>query len=169
MQRTSASAVEKQALQLLEEMFANIPNVLGVQLWNGRLWPDAQPRAATLVLKSPEALAGILSAGTEAGLAEGYLNNDFDLEGDIEAAFECVDVLARPPQRLAKEMEDGGSILEPPWQIAATHFRRPIAKTARAAAFAGTRSGRGDVSLRFIKRFLPPLARRTNGLLLRIF
>jgi hypothetical protein len=34
-----------------------------------------------------------LSAGTEAGLAEGYLNNDFDLEGDIEAAFECVDVL----------------------------------------------------------------------------
>jgi cyclopropane-fatty-acyl-phospholipid synthase len=93
MQRTSANAVEKQALQLLEEMFANIPDVLGVQLWNGRLWPDAQPRAATLVLKSPEALAGILSAGTEAGLAEGYLNNDFDLEGDIEAAFECVDVL----------------------------------------------------------------------------
>jgi hypothetical protein len=72
MQRTSANAVEKQALQLLEEMFANIPDVLGVQLWNGRLWPDAQPRAATLVLKSPEALAGILSAGTEAGLAEGY-------------------------------------------------------------------------------------------------
>ena len=35
----------------------------------------------------------MLSAGTEAGLAECYLDNDFDLEGDIEAAFECVDVL----------------------------------------------------------------------------
>jgi cyclopropane-fatty-acyl-phospholipid synthase len=91
--RMSTNDAEKLALQLLEEMFANIPDVLGVRLWNGKLWPDERPRAATLVLQHPNALARILSAGTEAGLAEGYLHNDFELEGDIEAIFECVEVL----------------------------------------------------------------------------
>ena len=93
MQRTSTNEVEEQTLHLLEEMLANIPDVLGVRLWNGQLWPDERPRAATLVLQHSNTLAGMLSAGTEAGLAECYLHNDFDVEGDIEAAFEFVDVL----------------------------------------------------------------------------
>ena len=93
MQRTSTNEVEEQTLHLLEEMLANIPDVLGVRLWNGQLWPDERPRAATLVLQHSNTLAGMLSAGTEGGLADCYLDNDFDLEGDIEAAFECVDVL----------------------------------------------------------------------------
>jgi len=93
MQGPNTNAIEEQTLHLLAEMLENIPDILGVRLWNGRLWPDERPRAATLVLQHPKALAGMLSAGTEAGLAEGYLHNDFDLEGDIEAAFECVDAL----------------------------------------------------------------------------
>jgi hypothetical protein len=93
MQRTSTNDAEKQALQLLEEMPANIPDVLNVRLWIGKLWPDERPRVATLVLHNPNTLSGILGTGTEAGLAEGYLLNDFDLEVGIEAAFECVDVL----------------------------------------------------------------------------
>ena len=92
-QRTSTNEGEEQTIHLLEEMLANIPDVLGVRLWTGQLWPDERPRAATLVLQHSNTLAGMLSAGTEAGLAECYLHNDFDLEGDIEAAFECVDVL----------------------------------------------------------------------------
>jgi cyclopropane-fatty-acyl-phospholipid synthase len=35
----------------------------------------------------------MISPGTEAGLAEAYLHNDFDIEGDIEAAFEVADFL----------------------------------------------------------------------------
>jgi cyclopropane-fatty-acyl-phospholipid synthase len=93
MQRTSTNEGEEQTLHLLEEMLANIPDVMGVRLWNGQLWPDERPRAATLVLQHSNTLRWMLSAGTEAGLAECYLHNDFDLEGDIEAAFECVDVL----------------------------------------------------------------------------
>ena len=91
-----------------KKCFANIPDVLGVRLWNGKPWPDERPRVATLVLQHPNALARILSAGTEAGLAEAYLNNDSDLEGDIEAAFECVPwdqdaVALDPPQYLSGE------------------------------------------------------------------
>jgi len=115
MQQTSTNEAEQQAFQLLEEMFANIPDVLGVRLWNGKPWPDERPRAATLVLQHPNALARILSAGTEAGLAEGYLNNDFDLEGDIEAAFECVDVLLGRLQDWRKK-----------WKMATLLLRLPV-------------------------------------------
>lgn len=31
---------EKQALQLVEEMFANIPDAVDVRLWDGKPWPD---------------------------------------------------------------------------------------------------------------------------------
>ena len=93
MQQTSTNEVEERTLHLLEEMLAKIPDVLSVRLWNGQLWPDERPRAATLVLQHSNTLAEMSAAGTEAGLAECYLHNDFDLEGDSEAAFECVDVL----------------------------------------------------------------------------
>jgi len=56
-------------------MFSNIPEVLGVWLWNGQLCPDERPRAPTLVLEHPNALAGKLLA-PEAGLAERYLHSD---------------------------------------------------------------------------------------------
>lgn len=68
---------------------------MNVRLWNGALWPDDRPRPATLALQHPGALARMFSAGTEAGLAEAYLHNDFDIEGDIEAAFENADLSSR--------------------------------------------------------------------------
>jgi hypothetical protein len=40
MQQTITNEVEEQTLHLLEEMLANIPDVLSVRLWNGQLWPD---------------------------------------------------------------------------------------------------------------------------------
>src|SRR5207302_6620265 len=55
--------------------------------------PDDRMRPATLVLQHSGALAQMFSAGTEVGLAEAYLRNDFDIEGDIAIAFEISDVL----------------------------------------------------------------------------
>jgi cyclopropane-fatty-acyl-phospholipid synthase len=40
-----------------------------------------------LALKHPEALGRMFLPGTEVGLAEAYLHNDFDIEGDIEAVL----------------------------------------------------------------------------------
>jgi hypothetical protein len=81
MQRTSTNEGEEQTLHLLEEMLANIPDVMGVRLWNGQLWPDERPRAATLVLQHSNTLRWMLSAGTEAGLAECYLHKRFRSRG----------------------------------------------------------------------------------------
>lgn len=93
MQPTISRRVEERTLQLLKEIFAAGAKTMNVRLWNGALWPDDRPRPATLALQHPGALARMFSAGTEAGLAEAYLHNDFDIEGDIEAAFENADLL----------------------------------------------------------------------------
>ncbi|MEO6970597.1 MAG: cyclopropane-fatty-acyl-phospholipid synthase family protein [Chthoniobacterales bacterium] len=47
-------------------------------------------------MQHPGALAEMFSAGTEAGVAEAYIYNDFDIEGDIDAVLDVADgLLAR--------------------------------------------------------------------------
>lgn len=66
---------------------------LNVRLWDGSFWPNEAPRAATLVLNRPGALREMLLPGTETGVGEAYLDQAFDVEGDMEAAFELADHL----------------------------------------------------------------------------
>ena len=67
---------------------------LHFRLWNGHYWPDETPKPATLVLNRPSSLREMLSGGSEMAMAEAYLNEAFDIEGDMVAAFELADVLA---------------------------------------------------------------------------
>jgi cyclopropane-fatty-acyl-phospholipid synthase len=91
---SSDKAVEEKTCRVLNQIFAGCPlDDVGVRLWNGRLWPDSRPRDAILVLNHPGALSQMLLPGTEVGLAEAYLHDDFDVEGNIEAAFEIGDFL----------------------------------------------------------------------------
>jgi cyclopropane-fatty-acyl-phospholipid synthase len=79
--------------QLLEELFGSRAPDVGVRLWDGTCWPDATPRRATLGLKHPGALRAMILPGSELGLAEAYLYDDFDIEGEIEAVFTLADAL----------------------------------------------------------------------------
>lgn len=83
-------------LNLLEELFAPYSHLVNVRLWDGHTWPDSSPRPVTLVLKHPGALRSMLLPGTELALAEAYLYDDFDIEGDIETAFVLADALTAP-------------------------------------------------------------------------
>lgn len=65
----------------------------GFRLWDGTSWPDEAPREATLVLKHPGALRAMFGAGTEKALAEAFLRDDFEIEGNIEHAFELATAL----------------------------------------------------------------------------
>ena len=96
---SSEKSVEEKARHVLSEIFAGCRlDNLAVRLWDGTAWPDERPRAAVLALNHPESLGRMFSPGTEVGLAEAYLHNDYDIEGDIEAAFEIADLLlARRP------------------------------------------------------------------------
>src|SRR6266700_7021042 len=86
--------VEARTRHVLSEIFGGCSlDKVGVRLWDGTAWPDERPRAAVLALKHPGALGQMFLPGTEVGLAEAYLDNDFDIEGDIEAAFDIADFL----------------------------------------------------------------------------
>jgi cyclopropane-fatty-acyl-phospholipid synthase len=56
----------------------------------------------------------MLLPGTEVGLAEAYLDNDFDIEGDVEAAFEVGDFLLSRLDDWKKKLKLGGLLITLP-------------------------------------------------------
>lgn len=87
---------------------------VGVRLWDGSAWPDAAPRPVTLALKHPGALRAMLLPGTELGLAEAYLYDDFDILGDIEAVFGLADALAAAAAGWRKKLVTARDLLRLP-------------------------------------------------------
>ena len=77
---------------------------MGVRLWDGTLWPDSTPRRATIVLRHPGALRAMFLPGNELGLAEAYLYDDFDVEGDIEAVFALADGIVEATEGWRKKL-----------------------------------------------------------------
>jgi len=79
-------------LSLLQDMFGSsqLPS-FAVRLWEGTTWKSApassEPSRFTFVLQHPGALRKMLLPPGELNLGEAYIYNDFDIEGDIEAAL----------------------------------------------------------------------------------
>ena len=67
---------------------------IGFEAYDGtRLGPPDPP--ATIVVRSPDALRRMATAPGELGLARAYVAGDIDFEGDIFAALEVSDKLAK--------------------------------------------------------------------------
>jgi cyclopropane-fatty-acyl-phospholipid synthase len=80
---------------------------INVRLWDGTYWPDARPHDATVVLTRPSSLKEMLLAGTEAGVGEAYIHGAFNIEGDMEAAFELADILIEQTEGWSKKLKLG--------------------------------------------------------------
>ena len=96
----------ERSLAFVQELVGGYrPRDFAVRLWDGTVWePDAGEEARfTLVLRHPGALRALLGPPSELALAEAYIRGDFELEGDVEAAFRVADYLLveRPPSRAA--------------------------------------------------------------------
>lgn len=112
--RTDAIAKEL-TLKVLEGIAAGRPlERVAVRLWDGTVWPDATPRAATLVLTRPSSLKEMLLAGTEAGVGEAYIHGAFNIEGRMEAAFELGDRLIEQTEGWSKKLKVGYLLLRLP-------------------------------------------------------
>ena len=112
---SSEETVEERTRNILREIFAGCSlEKVGVRLWGGTMWPDERPRDATLVLKHPGALGRMFLPRTEVGLAEAYLHDDLDIEGDIEAAFEVGDFLLSRLDDWKKKLKLGGLLITLP-------------------------------------------------------
>jgi len=122
---SSDKAVEEKTRRVLNEIFAGCPlQKVGIRLWNGAMWPDARTREATLVLNHPGALSQMLWPGTEVGLAEAYLHDDFDVEGNIEAAFEIGDFLLAHLGDWKTKLKIGGLLVTLPKRDGKSTMRR---------------------------------------------
>jgi len=117
--------LEEKTRRVLSEIFAGCPvENVGVRLWDGTMWPDDRPCKAVLALKHPGALGRMFLRGTEVGLAEAYLHNDFDIEGNIEAAFEIGDSLIERPDDWKKKLKLGSLLITLPGSNGRSIVRR---------------------------------------------
>ena len=122
---SSEKTIEKRTRDVLSEIFAGCSlEKVGVRLWDGTMWPDEQRRDAMLVLRHPGALGRMFLPGTEVGLAEAYLHDDFDVEGDIEAAFEVGDFLLSHLDDWKKKLKLGGVLITIPERDGRSAMRR---------------------------------------------
>jgi len=80
--------------EVLDTLLADYPRRdFQVRLWDGTVWgTENQPRF-TLVLKHAGALRAMFVSPSELTIGEAYVCDDFDVEGDIEAAFDLADHL----------------------------------------------------------------------------
>src|SRR5215469_2717510 len=64
-----------------------------VRIWDGTTWGPLDNPRFVLVLNRPEGLRSLLSSPTEVSLGEAFVAGEFDIEGDLDAAFELGDYL----------------------------------------------------------------------------
>jgi len=102
-------------LSLLREMIdEKIARNVGFRLWNGTCFPGDAPRKATLVLNHPGSLRRMLLSGGEVGLAEAYLFDDFDIEGNAEDVFSLSNLLTNRSRSFGKKWRAAGKLLQLP-------------------------------------------------------
>lgn len=88
------SRARETTLEILDEVFGNSAGIdFTVQLWDGTVWPTEREASAvfTLVLNHPGALRQMLLPPSELNLGESYIYGDYDVMGDLIAAFPLVD------------------------------------------------------------------------------
>jgi len=96
----------------LEHLFAGYPyHDFRVCFCDGSTWGRADQPRLTLVLEHPGALRAMFLNPSELTLGEAYIYNDFDIEGDIEAALEMGEHLLSREYSLSERLHLG-TILE---------------------------------------------------------
>jgi len=135
------------SLEILEKITAGVPvKSINVRLWNGVYWPDQTPKPATLALNRPSALREMFEDGSEIAVAEAYLREAFDVEGDMVAAFELADILAAQTRAWTRTLSIVGLLRRLP------NFRaKSSQEQARAARLNGAKNspGRDRHAIRF--------------------
>jgi cyclopropane-fatty-acyl-phospholipid synthase len=115
---TSTSATQEEtelSIHILSELFDRAAlNRIRIRLWDGRYWPSPELRPVTFTLKHPGALRAMFLPGTEVGLGEAYIYDDFDIEGDIEQVFSLADSLSQNTTRLGTKLRLGRELMRLP-------------------------------------------------------
>lgn len=88
----------------LETLLAGYPKRdFQVRFWDQSTWGSHHEQGFTLLLKHPGALRNMFLSPSELSLAEAYIRDDFDIEGNIEAVFQLADHLLEHSPRALRE------------------------------------------------------------------
>ena len=97
-----------QSAEFLDALLKNYPKRdFQVRLWDHTIWGTGQHPRYTLVVKHPGTLRSMFSAPNELNLGEAYIYDDFDIEGDIEAAFDLATYLLGQERSLEESLDLG--------------------------------------------------------------
>lgn len=86
------------SISIIQKLLAQYhPRNFAVRLWDGTTWnaEPGQPTRFTMEIKHPGALRTMFWPPNEVSMAEAYIYDDFDIEGEIEPAFEMANHLFR--------------------------------------------------------------------------
>ena len=101
----------RSSIQFLEALTASYGQKnFAVRLWDGTLWGDIHEPRFTLVLKHPGALKSMFTSPNELTLGEAFIYDDFDIEGNIEAAFDFADYLLNRDYSITEKLKFGAML-----------------------------------------------------------
>ena len=106
------------------------------RFWDGSSWGNTRNPRFVMVLNHPGALRQMFSVASELSFGEAFVRGDFDLEGDIEAAFELGDYLLQREQSIPERMRIGALLLKLP---AAAHTETSGGTQLRGAVHSRSR------------------------------
>ncbi len=93
------------AARLFEQITAKLSyKNFRVRFWDGSSWGATVRPSFTLILKNPWSLRQLFLSPSELSVGESFIYDDFDVEGDLEAAFEFADRLFAEELPLAAKL-----------------------------------------------------------------
>ncbi len=85
-----------------------------IRFWDGSLYPDNRERPCTITLRHPGSLRAMFERQDSLNLAEAYLRNYFDFEGDLSALFALSEQMAGLSLSFAKKARLAAMLLRLP-------------------------------------------------------
>lgn len=102
----ASESLSQISFQFLDRLFEQCPRRdFHVRLWDGSVWGSERKPRFTILLRHAGALRTMFLNATELSLGEAYLYDDFDVEGDIEAAFDLGDYLLGQTRGVSRNLE----------------------------------------------------------------
>jgi cyclopropane-fatty-acyl-phospholipid synthase len=102
-------------LELLDAVLADYPRRdFAIQLWSGDVWGSSRSPRFSIVLNHPGSLRRMILGASQLSLGEAYIYDDFDVQGDLEAAFDFADHLTAHEPELMEKLRLAGLLFRLP-------------------------------------------------------
>lgn len=125
---TQSQRAKSITLGLIKELKPIARSRCRIRLWDGSFYPNDEARDCTVTLRHPGSMRGMFIAHNGITLAETYIRDLWDWEGDREAMFELIEAIGAEPYSTARKLHLGAQLLRLP----KPHTKQPRRWRARA-------------------------------------